>query len=373
MIRTSPAAISGPVNGDKKNCFQKILFIALYLLPMTTKPSIHIYWLDALKAIGLFFVVLGHNNGIGASLFYYIYSFHIPLFFFISGYLIKPESLTHDFSRIWRRHFQSLILPYFTFGAITYLLWLLAGRFYGKDLALSIHPVKPLVGMLYGIGEDYWLRHNTALWFFPALFSLHLIFYWLRRLCNDLGLAYAVILLSLVSAMTRTFLPFRLPWGIEWTCTGLMFYWAGYLLRTLKFDLRQIKPLWRCLTLTVCLAIQIAGIQAKGRIDLNSIQLGNVVAFYIAAFSGILFWILISQVLPTYKVISTIARESLIIFPLHTLCFSTITFLGGIALQLPPDFRQGSSLAAASYTILTFAVLIPAAPWIRRALPWLKR
>lgn len=340
---------------------------------MAIKPSIHIYWIDALKAIGLFFVVFGHNNGIGDRLYEYIYSFHIPLFFFISGYLVKPESLSHDFSSICRRYFNSLILPYCTFGAITYLIWLIAARFYGRDLALAIHPIKPLVGMLYGIGEDHWLRHNTALWFFPSLFSLHLIFYWLRRCCNDLGLVYAILLISLTGSMAKTVLPFRLPWGIEPACVGLLFYGAGHLLRTVSFEPRQIKARWRGLALAICLAVQIVGVKINGRVDLNSVQLGNVVAFYITAFSGILFWILISQALPTYKIISTIARDSMIIFPLHNLCFWAITFTAGITLQLHQDFRQGSSLAATIYTAITFTVLILAAPWIRKALPWLSR
>jgi len=340
---------------------------------MPTKPPTHIYWLDALKTLGLFFVVFGHSYDTGGKLHDYIYSFHIPLFFFISGYLVKPESLSRNFSWYWRRHFQALLLPYVTFGAITYLLWLSAGRFHGRDLALAIPPIKPLVGMLYGVGDDHWLRHNTALWFFPSLFSLHIIFYWLRRCCNDLGLAYAVILLSLVGATARTYLTFRLPWGIEWACLGLMFYWVGHLMRSLAFEPRHIKPLWSYLALPVCLAIQILGIQAKGRVDINNIQIDNLIAFYLAAFSGIMFWGIISQILPPHRTISSIARESMIIFPLHNLCFWAITFIAGITLQLPPDFRQGSILAAVIYTTITFTILVYTAPWIRKAFPWLNR
>ena len=46
-------------------------------------------WIDRSKGIGIFLVILGH-----ASLPYevskFIFSFHIPLFFFLSGYLFYP-------------------------------------------------------------------------------------------------------------------------------------------------------------------------------------------------------------------------------------------------------------------------------------------
>ena len=45
--------------------------------------------IDVLKGLGIIFVMLGHMVGIGfyEDIYVYIYSFHMPLFFFISGYL----------------------------------------------------------------------------------------------------------------------------------------------------------------------------------------------------------------------------------------------------------------------------------------------
>jgi len=46
-----------------------------------------IEWLDVLKGIGIFFVVAGHFYKSDDPVLVYIYSFHMPLFFFISGYV----------------------------------------------------------------------------------------------------------------------------------------------------------------------------------------------------------------------------------------------------------------------------------------------
>ena len=45
-------------------------------------------FVDYGKSIAIFLVILGHLN-ISSQLYLFIYSFHIPFFFFISGYLFN--------------------------------------------------------------------------------------------------------------------------------------------------------------------------------------------------------------------------------------------------------------------------------------------
>lgn len=56
-----------------------------------------IEWIDIVKFIGIFLVILGHSiSADNKQLEVYrnfIYSFHMPLFIFISGYLYKKEVL----------------------------------------------------------------------------------------------------------------------------------------------------------------------------------------------------------------------------------------------------------------------------------------
>ena len=58
-------------------------------------------WVDILKGMGIIFVCLGHlSPGIFTET--HIYSFHMPLFFFISGYLFcrKEHNETFDFIKV---------------------------------------------------------------------------------------------------------------------------------------------------------------------------------------------------------------------------------------------------------------------------------
>lgn len=48
-------------------------------------------WIDWSKSIGIYLVVLGHCSFFNKDIEGFIYTFHMPLFFMISGYLYKDE------------------------------------------------------------------------------------------------------------------------------------------------------------------------------------------------------------------------------------------------------------------------------------------
>lgn len=62
-------------------------------------------WIDWMKTIGMYLIILGHFFSIGHK---YIYVFSVPLFFILSGFLSKKEE-----SRIlfWEKIWHNLLLP----------------------------------------------------------------------------------------------------------------------------------------------------------------------------------------------------------------------------------------------------------------------
>jgi acyltransferase len=135
---------------------------------------------DKLRTIGIVLVVLGHTLGISLEVELYIYSFHMPLFFFISGLVLTPTRLSQSWASAARHYGRRLLVPYFLFSIITYIPWVLVTRHYGADAALGIEAWQPLIGTLYGIGVGGWLQHNAMLWFFPCLFVLHFVYRMIR-------------------------------------------------------------------------------------------------------------------------------------------------------------------------------------------------
>src|SRR5688500_482902 len=74
--------------------------------------SKRIEYLDIAKGIGILLVVLGHNDFEVISLFVQrlIYSFHMPLFFFLSGYFLNTAVPFFDFIK---KRFNALLKPFF--------------------------------------------------------------------------------------------------------------------------------------------------------------------------------------------------------------------------------------------------------------------
>lgn len=63
-------------------------------------------WVDVAKGIGIILVVLGHNQS-PDYIIKFIYSFHMPLFFFLSGYLTNPSK----YQRTMERHGDRSLVP----------------------------------------------------------------------------------------------------------------------------------------------------------------------------------------------------------------------------------------------------------------------
>lgn len=101
-----------------------------------TKRFEHI---DALKGLAIFLMVMGHvlssfypdpylvyesEPRSAMLLFRIIYSFHMPLLIFLSGYVtlrLSDYSLRNCASTLWRR-FRTLVIPFFTVGLLRYVV-----------------------------------------------------------------------------------------------------------------------------------------------------------------------------------------------------------------------------------------------------------
>ena len=80
---------------------------------MKMSTSKRLDYLDMAKGIGIFFVVLGHMEDIATGTRVWISSFHMPLFFIVSGILMavkgEPEK---DFTDSVKKRFRGIIIPY---------------------------------------------------------------------------------------------------------------------------------------------------------------------------------------------------------------------------------------------------------------------
>lgn len=151
--------------------------------------STRIEYFDLLKGIAIFLVVMGHvltmciRDIDSAFTFKIISEVHMPLFFFISGYLTYKASQIKTFLKpdLWKR-FKQLIIPF----AVVSALWI----WYFPHSKLQ----SPISGNLIDMYQSYW---KDGYWFTLCLFEIFLVYYPLSMLLSRIKNAAAQIILTL--------------------------------------------------------------------------------------------------------------------------------------------------------------------------------
>lgn len=338
-----------------------------------------LYWVDALRAIAIFFVVFAHMigsflfgqvSGISQWLLVYILSFHMPLFFFLSGFLLKDDSLNSTFTTYLGKRFTSVMVPYFVFAFMTYIPWFLVTRHYGYQADLNISPLTPFLGIFYGTHKDNWLLSNAPLWFFTCLFITQIGFYWIARLRTKLLVAVILVISAVLGYLDFKLTSFRSPWSTDVALTAIVFYGIGYLLKSNPLIIHKPNALRMLLLLVIILGLQTLSLKFNTTIEMGYRKYGNFGLFFLGSFSGILFWVVVAKFISFSRAISRVGQDAIVIFSLNVLAISVITGIAVWVLGLPLDFAKGSLLISLLYTFATIAMLLPVAYIIRRYAPW---
>jgi acyltransferase len=271
-----------------------------------------IEWIDTAKGIGILLVVMGHNT-LPKGLEVWIFSFHMPLFFFLSGYVFNPSKY-RAFSELLNKKAASLLIPYFFFSFISFLYWLLFRNNIG-DSSFN-EPLKPLFGIFYSVGADPWMIHNPPLWFLTCLFIVEILFFYiLKNVQKPLQILLILFAFSIIGYLESLFIPFRLPWSTDVALTAVVFFGLGYLFKLYNYETKlQAKLTIIIIALVTSISISLI---TEDKVDMNNVQYGNYALFYIAALCGLTMVIFLSKILSKSKTLDYIGRNSLIIFAFH--------------------------------------------------------
>ena len=254
-----------------------------------------VLWIDWCKGIGILLVLLGHTLRTDLSLVY-IYGFHMPLFFFLSGLVCNEKKF--NWNTFLRSRFNTLIIPYVVFYLLTWLYWLLVERSFRP---IELEWWEPLLGMLYGAQWHGLMDHNGILWFLPCLFMTEVLFYAVSRL-ERLWIQFVVVaLLAVIGLMIKS----NFPWCLNIAMVTLQFFWAGNLCREplLKKGV-QNRISWQGLLLGVLLVFLYVLLSPvwDNHINIATCGYGNILGFEILAFMGIAGLVVLCKSLITNRI-----------------------------------------------------------------------
>lgn len=184
-------------------------------------------------------VYLGHAHVPGII---YIYLFHMPMFFIISGFCWNEDkNRSMAFIAFAKKKFKSYMMPYFKVATIC-LLTLGIGKsiiVYGFSDAFCDQILKYLFGItVYSRGTVEWLPQCSPIWFLSCLFCAEIIFYWIMKTKNlVLPLVILVGLLGYGCSLIGKYF----PWNIDNALSAIPLLYIGVMVK--KFQ-RLMLSYW---------------------------------------------------------------------------------------------------------------------------------
>lgn len=267
---------------------------------------------DCTKGLAMLLVVLGH---IASPLGAVIFSFHVPLFFFVGGIFIKTD---YSIGTYVKKGVERLIIPYLIFGMLGLIATVV------KNIVLH-RPIESLIdgvaGIVYWADSVHMHHYGLVLWFLPALFwgrsFVFLVTKYIRL--HPAILMLGAIALAWVSQHYMA-LPFGLDKGLvalPWIFMGVVFY--KYRERWLSSKLYLVLGL----VLFLVIFVSVVGMQP---LDLATKNIGNPVRSipYTAAVILIIVWLLHRGVTYTdlsngrvFGLLNLFGRHSMLVLVLH--------------------------------------------------------
>lgn len=148
---------------------------------MVIKNTPLFHWVLIAKGIGIILVVIGHFYPDDSPEYWTIlrnsiYTFHMPLFFILSGFLYRYTK--YSYSTLVRIKIKRLLYPFISVAIIFFIIKYPAGMLFHLE-----YPLEP--ASIYALFIDPVNSYKPLLWFVHALFLMFLVYPLLRSIVNN--------------------------------------------------------------------------------------------------------------------------------------------------------------------------------------------
>jgi fucose 4-O-acetylase-like acetyltransferase len=292
-------------------------------------------WVDILKGIGIVTVVLGHAL---PSLSTYMYWFHMPLFFFISGYLYKRKD------QFVENKARSLLIPYFFFWVFITLI-----RAWHYGLPSQKRIIMDVSDLIFGgerLGGFY-----AVFWFVTCLLLTAITFYILDKFIKKDSILFLVIsLFYFVSYMfSELYQSIEVPWSASVVLFSIVFFYLGNIYRKKEEHINRYNKLIFLSSTAISALFIVLALNTAINYELN--MKGQM--FYTFGFDVIIPLSFITLLIGTSKIVKRCSILSKSIMPLGESSL-TIMYMHMTVLNLAPIY-----LGISQNSSIWLAILLP--------------
>lgn len=204
---------------------------------------------DILKGIAIIFMIIGHCDDVYLHAF--IFSFHMPIFFFITGYFLKKRPLRDEF----RLSIKRLFIPYIFTSACICIVAICKDLFdytwtdgsYSQGMI-----IKFLLGFKGETAPNWIIGHIGILWFILAMFWARcIVVFFINSIKSVKRLCFLFLFLGITGIILEKhfFVPYCIPQGLS----AAGFIYTGVLVQKFKIlhnlNIKQILPFFLILWL----------------------------------------------------------------------------------------------------------------------------
>lgn len=300
-------------------------------------------WIDITKGIGIFLVMLGHT-GLPEVFRAWIYSFHMPMFFLISGYLFKIRTQKECI----KRSINLLIIPYLAYSMLFILI----------DFILfnnSHEVLNGLVNTFIGKGSF------SVLWFFIALFWVEIFFNYIMKRFDKRKSVKLIVMITLIGYIFSIiqFSNYNLYY-LNTASVSISFFTIGYFIKNNNINFynyfsKKIMLIIFCVLNLISFYINYKIFNR--RIDLSDAFFGFILLTYISSLTGTYITMYISYRLRAKKnmsYIKYIGKNTLWYFPLSAYIPKRIVSVLEVNYQIKVSFKGKIIVIMISLVIIAF-------------------
>lgn len=268
-----------------------------------------IRYIDVLRGLAMLSIVLFHCQG-HEYVWYWLSSFHVPLFFFISGMLFSADKF-QSFGSFFKNRFKRLYMPFLVWYILLLLYWLLIEREYRE---LDIPPLYAVAGIFWGSGAEKWIYPGGPLWFLPALFSLEILYFLVCRIFKSKWQRAACLIVLFIAGAFLAPSPYDLPSGGVSALLAIPFFIVGRIAgNCLK---KPIAPL------NVFIVMLLSGFLSmwlctKGHFNLMRLTVDSYLYLLTVPFFGIAALLCLAYLIGKNRVLEAIGKNTIPILAVH--------------------------------------------------------
>lgn len=279
------------------------------------KTGSRIQWIDICKGIAIVLMILGHIKGKPPAFNTVIFSFHMPLFFIVNGYLIRNYNIVEGFKKASR----SLVKPYVIICMLETLLAVFRTETVesaGTELFASLNDM--VMGMSK-ISTSYKAYRSVWLvWFVVCLFVTRMMYILIRNITNNRWIQDGIIVVvALLGYYIGTQIAF-LPWSLDVAMVSLLFMAFGDCLRGHWFNGKKQFIIFAA-SLAIWIILMIHGAQ----LELAMRKYPQGVLCLLCAIAGSMVSIFVGKGIERLRVSTAIwswlGKNSLVILAVHCL------------------------------------------------------